>query len=269
MDSDDTTEAAFAAVSDNEARSVGRRWWDNHAADYLAEHGEFLGPADFLWCPEGLRESAAGLLGDVRDRTVLEIGSGAAQCSRWLLGAGARVVATDVSGAMLAAARRLDAECSTTVPCVQADARLLPLAADSIDVAFTAYGAIPFVAEADAIHAEVARILRPGGRWVFSVTHPIRWAFPDDASERGLTVSHSYFDRTPYVERDATGRLAYAEYHRTIGDHVAEITGAGLVLDRLIEPGWTSGPDDTWGGWSAVRGAQIPGTAIFCAHKPV
>ena len=33
---------------------------------------------------------------------------------------------------------------------------------------------------ADAALAEAARVLRPGGRWVFSVTHPIRWAFPDD-----------------------------------------------------------------------------------------
>src|SRR5450756_1379264 len=84
MDSDDATTAAFAEVPDDEARGTGRRWWDAHAEEYLEEHGAFLGPADFLWCPEGLRESDARLLGDVRGRTVLEIGSGAAQCSRWL-----------------------------------------------------------------------------------------------------------------------------------------------------------------------------------------
>ncbi len=33
---------------------------------------------------------------------------------------------------------------------------------------------------------EVARVLRPGGRWVFSVTHPVRWAFPDDPGPAGL-----------------------------------------------------------------------------------
>ena len=27
---------------------------------------------------------------------------------------------------------------------------------------------------------EVARVLRPGGRWVFAVNHPMRWIFPDD-----------------------------------------------------------------------------------------
>jgi SAM-dependent methyltransferase len=268
MDSDDATTAEFASVSDDEAHGVGQRWWDADAGRYLAEHGAYLGPADFLWCPEGLRESAARLLGDVRGRTVLEVGSGAAQCSRWLSGAGARVIATDISAGMLAASHRLDAELSTSVPCLQADARALPLATASIDIAFTAYGALPFVAEGRAIHAAVARVLRPGGRWVFSVTHPIRWAFPDDPGEGGLTVSHSYFDRTPYLERSDTGELVYVEYHRTLGDHVEEITGAGLVLDRLVEPEWTPGEDHVWSGWSALRGEQIPGTAIFVTHKP-
>ena len=269
MDSDETTTAAFASVPDAEARGTGRRWWDGHAEEYLEEHGAFIGPDDFLWCPEGLRESEARLLGEVRGRTVVEIGSGAAQCSRWLSAEGAQVVAIDISIAMLAASHRLDAELAVSVPCLQADARVLPLRAESVDIAFTAYGAVPFVAEAAAIHTEVARVLRPGGRWVFAVTHPIRWAFPDDPNERGLTVTHSYFDRTPYIERSEAGELVYAEYHRTLGDHVAEITGAGLVLDRLVEPEWTPGQEHTWSGWSAVRGERIPGTAIFCAHKPV
>ena len=55
---------------------ASRSWWDACAADYQVEHGDFLGDADFLWCPEGLRESYAGLLGDVRGRRVLEVGAG-------------------------------------------------------------------------------------------------------------------------------------------------------------------------------------------------
>ena len=47
---------------------------------------------------------------------------------------------------------------------------------------------------------EVFRVLRPGGRWVFSVTHPMRWVFLDDPGEDGLVGVHSYFDRRPYVE---------------------------------------------------------------------
>jgi SAM-dependent methyltransferase len=258
--------AGFAPVPDDAGGRAARGWWDAHSSDYLREHGDFLGAADFCWSPEGLRESEAGLLGTVRGRRVLEVGCGAAQCSRWLLGQGAQVLATDVSAGMLAAARRLDDELSLRTPLVQADARALPISAASIDIAFSAFGAIPFVPDAHRVHSEVARVLRPGGAWVFAVTHPVRWAFPDDPTERGLTAVRSYFDRTPYVESDT--RVRYAEYHRTLGDHVAEIGAAGLVLVRLVEPEWPPGHGRVWGGWGPVRGALLPGTAIFCTRKP-
>lgn len=258
----------YRDVPDDEGGSASRGWWDANADEYLAEHGGFLGPADFCWCPEGLREADARLLGDVTGHRVLEIGAGAAQCSRWLAGRGALVVATDVSGRMLARGARLDRAAGTAVPLVQADARQLPFAAGTFDTAFTSFGAIPFVPDAAAIHAEVARVLRPEGTWTFSVTHPIRWAFPDDPSEHGLTANRSYFDRRPYVETDTAGRVAYAEYHRTIGDHVREATAAGFGVFDVVEPAWPADHDAVWGGWGPVRGAYLPGTAIFRCRLP-
>src|SRR3712207_8349126 len=59
-----------------ESVRVNRRWWDAAAPAYLAEHGGDLGDVNFLWCPEGLRESEAHLLGDVAGRRVLEVGCG-------------------------------------------------------------------------------------------------------------------------------------------------------------------------------------------------
>jgi hypothetical protein len=102
---------------------------------------------------------------------------------------------------------------------------------------------------------------------VFSVTHPVRWAFPDDPSEHGLTAVRSYFDRRPYVETDHTGDVTYAEYHRTLGDHVRDVVTAGFHLERLVEPEWPADNDRTWGGWGPVRGALLPGTAIFVCRR--
>jgi SAM-dependent methyltransferase len=260
--------AGFRDVPDRDGGRASRSWWDANAEEYLSEHGDFLGAADFCWCPEGLREADARLLGDVVGRDVLEVGAGAGQCSRWLTAQGARAVATDVSAGMLRAGRRLDAATGVVTPALQADARALPFAAGSFDVVFTAFGALPFVPDTARVHAEVARVLRPGGRWAFAVTHPIRWAFPDDPSERGLTATRSYFDRRPYVETDTSGAVVYAEYHRTLGDHVADVVGAGLVLERLVEPPWPAGHTRTWGGWGPVRGARLPGTAILVARRP-
>jgi SAM-dependent methyltransferase len=246
-----------------ESARAGRRWWDAEAAGYLAEHGAFLGDTRFVWGPEGLSEADARLLGDVAGRRVLEVGCGAAGCSRWLAAQGADPVATDLSAAMLAAAKEAGRATGLDVPLVLADATHLPFADGSFDLACSAYGALPFVADSAAVMGEVARVLRPGGRWVFSVTHPVRWCFPDDPGPAGLVARDSYFDRTPYVEQDDDGTATYVEHHRTLGDRVREAVTAGFAVVDVVEPEWPDGHDRTWGGWSPLRGRIVPGTAVF------
>jgi SAM-dependent methyltransferase len=132
----------------------------------------------------------------------------------------------------------------------------------------TAFGAVPFIGDSAAVMREAFRVLRPGGRWVFSVTHPMRWIFLDDPGEGGLVAVHSYFDRTPYVEYGDDGAPTYVEHHRTLGDRIRELVAAGFVLTDLIEPEWPEGHEQIWGQWSPLRGRIFPGTAIFVAEKP-
>jgi SAM-dependent methyltransferase len=252
-----------------ESARANRLWWDAAAPAYLAEHGDDLGDVDFLWCPEGVREADARLLGDVAGRRVLEIGCGSAPCSRWLHTQGAEVVALDLSAGMLSRAARLNRATGIAVPLLQADAGALPVADGAVDLACSAYGGLPFVADADAVFAEVARVLRPGGRFVASVNHPMRWPFPDSPDPEDLRIVSSYFDRTPYVETDDAGRAVYVEHHRTVGDWVRAVVGAGLVLDDLVEPEWQPGRTQNWGQWSPERGALVPGTLILVCSRPV
>lgn len=263
----------YAQVSRREAgaeetAAANRSWWDAEAGDYYAEHGTFLGDADFVWGPEGWREDELHLLGDLAGRRVLEIGAGAGQCARWVAAAGASVVATDLSAGMVRKGLDLNRQApERSVPFAQCDAVDLPFADASFDVVFTAYGAVPFVADTARLMREAARVLRPGGRFVFSTTHPFRWAFPDDPGTPGLTLTQSYFDRTPYVEADSDGEATYVEHHRTVGDRVRELVAAGLVLVDLVEPEWPERNHEAWGGWSPLRGGYFPGTAIFVCRR--
>ena len=254
-----------------ESVAASREWWDGEAAGYQAEHGAFLGDVDFVWCPERVREADAALLGppaSLVGARVLEVGCGAASCSRWLVDRGADAVGLDLSAGMLREARAADARSGVAVPLIQADASRLPFPDATFDLACSAFGAVPFVADTAGLMAEVARVLRPGGRWVFAVNHPMRWIFPDDPGEDGLRVTQSYFDRTPYAEADGNGRIVYVEHHRTLGDRVADVVGAGLVLEGLVEPEWPRDLHEVWGQWSPLRGALFPGTAIFCCRRP-
>jgi ubiquinone/menaquinone biosynthesis C-methylase UbiE len=254
-------------VTEDESRRANGPDWDRYADEYQSTHGEFLGDAGFVWGPEGFTEAEAGILGDVADRDVLEVGSGAGQCSRWVRGRGGRTYGLDLSFRQLQHSRRLDQDTGIAVPSVLGTATRLPFADDSFDVVFSSFGALQFVSDiADAV-AETARVLRPGGRYAFSITHPTRWMFPDDPGEAGLVASQSYWDRTPYVEvDDTTGVVSYVEHHRTLGDWVALLAGHGFVLTDLLEPEWPEGHDRVWGGWSRVRGRYTPGTAIFGAR---
>lgn len=262
-----TTGVAYRPVEEREATAANAAWWDADADDYQSTHGEFLGDTDFVWCPEGLREADAGFLGDIKDKRVLEIGCGQAACARWLADSGARVTAMDLSQGMLTHAQEGNRRTGIEVPLVRATAEYLPLATSSVDIACSAFGAIPFVTSIEKVFTEVHRVLRPGGSWVFSVTHPMRWIFSDDPGPLGLTATQSYFDRTPYLEVDDDDNATYVEYHRTLGDYVRALNVSGLQLEDLVEPEWPSGHDRVWGQWSPLRGKLFPGTAIFRCRK--
>jgi SAM-dependent methyltransferase len=233
-------------------------WWDANAAEYLAEHGKFLA-SELIWGPEGVSERDLALLAPYESAIALEIGSGAAQGAAYLASLGAQVVAIDISFEMLAG--------GVHDLLVQADARSLPFTDRTFDFAFSAYGALPFLPDAGLVLSEWARVIKTGGRLVFSVTHPIRWAFPDSPNEDGLTATGSYFDRRAYVEVDERGVVAYTEHHRTVGDWIEAITVASLQLVRLIEPEWKPSNTEVWGGWSPLRGGHLPGTAIFVCQR--
>jgi ubiquinone/menaquinone biosynthesis C-methylase UbiE len=257
-------------VDEAESRAANGPDWDRYADEYQATHGAFLGDAGFVWGPEGLTESEAGVLGDVTGRDVLEVGSGAGQCSRWVRTQGGRAFGLDLSHRQLQHSLRLDDETGVRVPSVLGTATALPFADESFDVVFCSFGALQFVSDIELAVAETARVLRPRGRFAFSVTHPTRWMFPDDPTEAGLVASQSYWDRTPYVEvDDATGQVAYVEHHRTLGDWVSLLAGAGFAITTLLEPEWPEGHDRLWGGWSAVRGRLTPGTAVVGADLRV
>lgn len=269
--SDGTNQVARRESGQHETVAANRSWWDREADDYLAEHGDFLGDAELVWGPEGWTETELRVLGDPRSlagATVLEFGGGAAQGGRWCAEQGARVVSSDLSEGMLRTARRIDDRHHGPAPhLVQADATRLPFADRTFDVVFSAYGATPFVADSAGLMAELARVLRPGGLLAFSTSHPVRWAFPDVPGEAGLTATGSYFDETPYVEAEG-GRATYVEHHRTMGHRIAEIVEAGLILRAVHEPEWPADNTEVWGGWSPLRGAHLPGTAIFVAARP-
>ena len=106
------------------------------------------------------RRSLMDALGVDGDDTVLDLACGTGDFAVMARDRGARVVGLDFAGAMLAAAR---ARCPAAIALVQGDALRLPLASGSVTVAVSGFALRNFV-EIPPVLAELARVLRPGGR---------------------------------------------------------------------------------------------------------
>jgi ubiquinone/menaquinone biosynthesis C-methylase UbiE len=176
---------------------------DNVFAGAIAQvYDSILGP--FMFAPFA-REMASRLSGF--DGDVLEIAAGTGILTRELdqgLGAAARLTATDLNPPMLelAAARRL----SPRVTWRQADALALPFEHERFDAVVCQFG-VMFYPDQTAGHREAARVLRPGGRYLFSVWDDLASnavaetvhlaagaSFPDDPPQ--------FFARTPHGHHD-------------------------------------------------------------------
>lgn len=157
---------AMNATDDNSTLRVGdvRRRFDRAAASF--------DDTDFVH-----RVSRDGLLARIHPmsidvKTVIDLGSATGAAVRPLEKRfrGAKVIAIDLSGQMLAAIRRKRSWLSKAAA-VQADARLLPFADASVDVVFSNL-LLPWIDKPAAVFGEINRVLRKDGLFAFATLGP-------------------------------------------------------------------------------------------------
>jgi SAM-dependent methyltransferase len=102
---------------------------------------------------------------------VVDVGSGTGNVALLAAGIGAQVTAVDPSERLLGVARTAAREQRLDVACALGEAAALPVPAASMDCLLSNFGVI-FAPDADAVAAEFARVLGPGGRAVFSAWLP-------------------------------------------------------------------------------------------------
>jgi ubiquinone/menaquinone biosynthesis C-methylase UbiE len=247
-----------------------RAAWNRVSGDYQAahaipSHSAHYGP----WAP---LENELRLLGDVRGLRILEVGCGGGQCSVAFAKQGALVAGIDLSDEQLAFARRLAEREGVAVEFFQGSAvNLGVFASGAWDVVFSAY-AFQYVREMPRCLAECSRVLRPGGRLVFSLDHPFRDCFLDaEEDTMSIVPSRSYFDNSPqrWSWTLARASVPMESYHFTIAQWVEMLAGAGFRLVRLLEPAPPAEMvEEIWPADDALAAlGLIPQTVIFVAEK--
>jgi len=220
--------------------------WNQNAAFWDERMGEGNDFVEVLTWPatERLLELQPG-------ERVLDIACGNGLTSRRLAAMGAEVVAFDFAAEMIAFARQRTTEHVERIEYLVLDATdktaLLALGEAGFD-AVICHMALFDMAEIEPLIRALARLLRPGGRFVFSVIHPCfnsariaQVAEQEDRDGEIVTVySIKVFNYiTPTVSHGAATRgqpRPHLYFHRPLQVLLDTCFEAGFVLDGLEEP---------------------------------
>jgi SAM-dependent methyltransferase len=213
-----------------------RRAWEAAADAYT--QGQASGRDYFRYDIFGPAQAA--MCGNVNGVRVLDVGCGNGYFAREMAIRGATVVGIDISSAMIAHAERLSRDIEYRV----GDATRLPdyFPSASFDLA-TACVSLDDTSDPGRAIKAVFQVLRPGGRFVATITHPCtdtpyrKWELNEDGSKRALSIDR-YFERgvCEFVWRGWPTEFATPWLHATLEDWMTWFLEAGFSLRALREP---------------------------------
>ncbi len=206
-------------------------WYDEHLSGEDTYHAKVIAP------------NIARLVGGQGTR-VLDIGCGEGYFTRVLAAAGCEVTGSDIAPELIAKAKKQ----SPGIPYHVASADMLRFAKDGSYSVATCVLALQNMEKLEPVLKEVARVLAPGGKFVFVLNHPAfripkrsSWGWDDVAKtqyrrlDAYLSASREKMDMTPGEK----GEHEYTySFHRSLQDHMKALSSAGFAITRMEE--WIS-----------------------------
>jgi SAM-dependent methyltransferase len=176
----------------------------------------------------------------------LDLGCGEGRVSRDLSFRNHRVVAVDRAPTLVAAAKAADPAGTYLV----ADALDLPFSTAIFDQV-VAYNSLMDIEDMTRAVREVGRVLRPGGAFSVSVTHPLNDVghFTDDST---FVIEDPYLEPVPFEDLERNGlTISFAGWNHPLQDYAEAIEATGLQIARLREPA-PDGADDSYAPWRRI-----------------
>ena len=206
-------------------------WWDSHMGeDGNRTHQRLVAPP------------TERLLGISAGETVLEAACGAGIFARRMAELGACVVAFDASEAFLQIARERTAEYADRIELRHIDAtdeaKLLALGERRFDAAVCSM-ALMDMADIRPLASALSRLLKPGGRFVFTVPHP---CFNTASVKRAVE------------EEDRDGELRTV-YYAKVSEYITPIAGKGVGIPGQPAPQYYFDRPLNFSGRSSKRGS--------------
>ena len=191
---------------------------------------------------EGLNNPATfELIGKVTDLTILDLACGEGYNTRILARKGAKVAGIDFSEKMIEFAKQQEDKEKLGIRYEVMNTADLREFSNSEFNLVTCFMSLQDIQDFKKTISEVARVLKNGGRFVFSIPHPctemIRLHKPEGEKIRAI---ERYFRTMQYDIEWNMERLAKpfktTSFHRTLTDYFDALHKSKLVVARLAEP---------------------------------
>jgi len=184
------------------------------------------------------------LMGKISGQRICDLACGQGRVARHLARLGAVVVGVDSSAKLLAIARGHEESSPLGIRYLLGDAQSLEEPVLGQFDGVLCFMALMDIPELTPTLQSVARILRPGGWFIFSILHPCFHTSQSgevETSEGTARTIRQYFEEGYWRSDTRTGPPGrVGAYHRTLSTYINSLTDAGLQLLRSCEPGGIS-----------------------------
>lgn len=222
-----------------------RQSWNCHARRFLKINPLPLDVVDY-YGTHFPTEADINLIGDPKDLKVLELGSGSCNCGIALAAQGAEVTCLDLSDEQLVIGKELAASQGVTIKTIHGDMAFLERIETSNFDLVLSINALMYAEYLDKVFNEVHRVLKPEGRFIFSVDHPIMMAigatdlWPEEKSDPWYGYSGQI--RWKWNKEDDYWFISYrrpvSEYVNLLVNNNLYIQGIHELYPKTIDPGW-------------------------------
>ena len=236
-----------------------KKWWEQVSEWYQKESKI---PISIHYGPGSPGENELKLLGNLKNKKILEIGCGGAQCGIAMAKQGAFVTGIDISEEQLKFAKSLAENNKVKIRFYQGDIKSLrQIKSKSQDIVFSAW-ALHYVDDLEKCFKEVFRVLTKQGIFVFSLDHPF--------FRTVIKTKESYFKTGKYVEIFSDKTKKFVAYTHTVSELFNTLVKSGFVVEEIVEPDSRKKyKDDPWYNlwdFSKERMSMLPPTIIFKAR---
>jgi ubiquinone/menaquinone biosynthesis C-methylase UbiE len=180
-------------------------------------------------------------MGEVQGQRICDLACGQGVVARRLAELGAFVTGIDISERLLEIAQQKENVGSQNILYVRDDAQVGTTLADESFDGVVCNLALMDIPDLSATLQTVSRILRSGGWFVFSITHPFSqmpdsdWVTRADGTMERM--SGDYFAEGFWMPSNTSGvRGRVGAHHRMLSTYLNGVMQAGLGIEQLAEP---------------------------------